>query len=225
MRLSGGCRWGLALFFVLTLVAAGCAKKEVVRSNEEAGKAAEAPAPAAKPETIVSEPIKPETPQQQEAPPPPAAGTQTAMAEAAAGVAATEEKASRFDDIHFDYDKSFIREDAKAVLAKVSDYLKKNAGANGIGPMERPLAIDRIEQPERGSVDRLSVTDEGGPIDLPETVQPGFRLGLRFELNPLGGPPQPLFQITVLDAPRSVQKIEIVLRGTGRLRTVAEQRS
>lgn len=126
MRLAGGCRWGLAVLFVLALIATGCAKKEVVRSNEEAGKAAEAPAPAPKPESIVSEPIKPETPQ---AAPPPAAGTQTAMAEAAAGVAATEERASQFDDIRFDFDKSFIREDAKPALAKVADYLKKNAAA------------------------------------------------------------------------------------------------
>ncbi len=130
MRLTGGCKWGLTLLFVLTLIAAGCAKKEVVRSNEDAGKpaAAEAPAPAAKAETIVSEPIKPESPKSQETPPP-MAGTQTAMAEAAAGVAATEEKASQFDDIRFDYDKSFIREDAKPALAKVADFLKKNPAA------------------------------------------------------------------------------------------------
>ena len=127
MRLSGGCRWSLAVLLVLALVAVGCAKKEVVRSNEEAGKPAEAAAPAAKPETIVSEPIKPEEPKPQETAA--AAGTKTAMAEAAAGVAATEEKSSLFADIHFDYDKSFIREDAKPALAKVSDYLKKNSGA------------------------------------------------------------------------------------------------
>jgi len=127
MRLAGGYKWGLAVLLVLALIATGCAKKEVVRSNEEAGKTAEAPAPAPKPESIVSEPIKPETPPQEA--PPPAAGTQTAMAEAAAGVAATEEKASQFDDIHFDFDKSFVREDAKPSLAKVADYLKKNAAA------------------------------------------------------------------------------------------------
>ena len=121
MRVTGAWKWGLAVLIVLALVATGCAKKEVVRSNEEAGKTAEAPAaPAPKPETIVSEPVKPEAPK---------AETQTAMAEAAAGMAATEEKASLFDDIHFDFDKSFIREDAKPVLAKVADYLKRNSGA------------------------------------------------------------------------------------------------
>lgn len=126
MRLSGGCKWGLAVLFVSALIATGCAKKEVVRSNEEAGKTAESAAPAAKPETIVSEPIKPEASKPQETP---SAGLQTAMAEAAAGVAATEEKASQFDDVRFDFDKSFIREDAKPALAKVADYLKKTAGA------------------------------------------------------------------------------------------------
>jgi peptidoglycan-associated lipoprotein len=118
----------------VALVAAGCAKKEVVRSDEGAGKTAEAPAtapaPAGKSEPIVSETVKvePAAPAAKETPPP-AAETRTAMAEAAAGVAATEEKASVFDDIHFDYDKSFIREDAKPALAKVADYLKKNAAA------------------------------------------------------------------------------------------------
>ncbi len=125
MRLAGGCRWGLAVLAVLAMVAAGCAKKEVVRSQEEAGKPAEAAAPAPKPETIVSEPVAPEAAKPQAGA---QAGTQTAMAEAAAGVAATEEKASLFDDILFDFDKSFIREDAKPALAKVADYLKKNAG-------------------------------------------------------------------------------------------------
>ncbi len=124
MRVTGGWKWGLAVLIVLALVATGCAKKEVVRSNEEAGKPAAAAAPA-QPAPIVSEPIKPEAPKAEV----PAAGTQTAMAEAAAGMAATEEKASPFDDIHFDFDKSFIREDAKPVLAKVADYLKRNSGA------------------------------------------------------------------------------------------------
>lgn len=127
MRLAGGCRWGLAVLLVLALVATGCAKKEVVRSNEEAGKpAAEAAAPPAKPETIVSEPVKPEVPRAQETP---MAGTQTAQREAEAGVAATTEQASMFEDIRFDFDKSFIREDARPILAKVADYLKKNGGA------------------------------------------------------------------------------------------------
>ena len=128
MRLAGGCRWGLAVLVIMALVATGCAKKETVRSNEEAGKPAAEAAPAAKPETIVSEPVKPEVPKVQETPSS-MAGTQTAAAEARAGEAATAEQASMFADIYFDFDKSFIREDAKPALAKVADYLKKNAGA------------------------------------------------------------------------------------------------
>ena len=49
-----------------------------------------------------------------------------AMAEAQAGVAATEEKASPFQDIHFDFDQSVIRDDAKPVLAGIAAYLAKN---------------------------------------------------------------------------------------------------
>ncbi len=125
MRSTGGFRWGLAVLLMLALVATGCAKKEVVRSNEGAGTAGQAPAaPATQPESIVSEPVK-------EAPKPeaPMAGTQLAAREAEAGQKATEEAASMFADIHFDFDKSFIREDAKPVLAKVADYLKKNPGS------------------------------------------------------------------------------------------------
>jgi peptidoglycan-associated lipoprotein len=39
------------------------------------------------------------------------------------------EEVSQFENIHFDFDKAFIREDAKPVLAAVADYLKKNPGA------------------------------------------------------------------------------------------------
>jgi peptidoglycan-associated lipoprotein len=39
------------------------------------------------------------------------------------------EGVSKFENIRFDFDKSFIREDAKPVLAAVADYLKKNPGA------------------------------------------------------------------------------------------------
>lgn len=39
------------------------------------------------------------------------------------------EKPTAFDDIHFDFDQSFIREDAKPVLEKVAAYIKANPGA------------------------------------------------------------------------------------------------
>ncbi|NNG47724.1 MAG: peptidoglycan-associated lipoprotein Pal [Deltaproteobacteria bacterium] len=48
---------------------------------------------------------------------------------AMAGVAATMEKPSDFPDIHFDYDKSFIREEDKSILRDVADYLKANPAA------------------------------------------------------------------------------------------------
>jgi peptidoglycan-associated lipoprotein len=58
-----------------------------------------------------------------------AGGDRTAMAEAQAGVGVTQEKASPFQDILFDFDQSAIREDAKPVLAGIAAYLAKNPGA------------------------------------------------------------------------------------------------
>lgn len=120
MKGLGGGKWVLIALSAFLVFAAGCAKKELVKSTD-AGAATTAPSAAemqaGKGESIVSETLRPEVPQ---------AGTQTAMAEAAAGVAATQEKPSQFPDIRFDFDKSFIREDAKPVLRDVADYLKKN---------------------------------------------------------------------------------------------------
>jgi peptidoglycan-associated lipoprotein len=103
------------------LFAMGCAKKQEVKSGEAAGapSAAQSKAP---PGGIVSESLKPEAP-----PAPAPGGTQVAAAEA--GAAVTQERPSPFQDIHFDFDKSFIRDDAKPVLSSVADYLKKNKGA------------------------------------------------------------------------------------------------
>ena len=107
-------KWGAAVLAVMMLCALGCAKKQEVKSTEAA--AAPAVQEKAAPGGIVSEPLKPQAP---------AAGeTQVA----AAGVAVTQEKPSSFMDIHFDFDKSFIREDAKPVLSGVADHLKKNKG-------------------------------------------------------------------------------------------------
>jgi peptidoglycan-associated lipoprotein len=39
------------------------------------------------------------------------------------------EAAMTFENIHFDFDKSFIRDDAKPILSAVASYLKKNPGA------------------------------------------------------------------------------------------------
>jgi len=114
--------------------AAGCAKKQVVRSEEKPSgaappvAAAPAPAPAAE-EKIAAETIKPEAPAAPaEAEKP--TGPVTAMAAPPAEAAAvTEERKSPFRDIHFDFDKSFIRPDAKPVLEEIAAWMKKNPGA------------------------------------------------------------------------------------------------
>ena len=106
----------VALSASLLVFAAGCGKKEVVKSTDTAaGMAATPPAGQAGTEGQISS----------EAVPP--GETQTAMA---AGVAATMEKPSAFPDIHFDFDKSFIREDAKPTLGEVAGYLKANPAAS-----------------------------------------------------------------------------------------------
>jgi len=56
-----------------------------------------------------------------------AAPAPAAPAPAAPAPAAVEE--SVFQNIHFDFDKSFIREDAKPKLSKVAEYMKKNKDA------------------------------------------------------------------------------------------------
>jgi peptidoglycan-associated lipoprotein len=114
-----GKKWMLGGLSVVLVFAMGCAKKELVKSTgtgPEAGVSAPSSTetPTGKPGEIVTETLKPEE-----------AGKQMAMA----GIAATQEKPSPFEDIHFDFDKSFIREDAKPALQKVADYLKKNPGA------------------------------------------------------------------------------------------------
>lgn len=122
MRGWTGGKWVLTAVSVLLLAfAVGCAKKELVKSTDAApGAEVSAPPPAetqpGMQEQIVSETLKP-------------GETQTAMAEAEAGVAATMEKPSEFPDIYFDFDESFIREDAKPALRQVADYFKTNPSA------------------------------------------------------------------------------------------------
>lgn len=119
MRGSTGGKWILsALSVVLLVFAVGCAKKEMVKSTDTASGSAAATPPPAETQAVPQEPIVTETMKPEE--------MQTAMA----GVAATQEKPSEFDDIHFDYDKSFIREDAKPILQEVADYLKANPSAS-----------------------------------------------------------------------------------------------
>ncbi len=88
-----------------------CGKKEAAP--------AAAPAPAA-------EVVKPEAEPQAPAPAqPPAAGPVKGLP-GATGVESAKEGPSGFENIHFDFDKSFIRNDAKPILARVAEYLKSN---------------------------------------------------------------------------------------------------
>jgi len=123
-------KYGAAILAVMMVFAFGCAKKQAVKSTDTSGTTgAPSTAPVqgkADTEGVVSETLKPEAGPASAGP---AGGTQMASAaEAAAGVAATQETPSLFQDILFDFDKSLIRDDAKPVMASVSGYLKKNKG-------------------------------------------------------------------------------------------------
>jgi peptidoglycan-associated lipoprotein len=112
-------RVALALF-VSALVAAGCAKKQTVKSEGTAGGPGTTAATTPGAGEVKESPVK-------EAPPAPmAAAPATEPAGAAPGVAATEEMLSRFDDVRFDYDKSEVKEDGRKTSQVVADYLKKN---------------------------------------------------------------------------------------------------
>jgi peptidoglycan-associated lipoprotein len=108
----------LALFLAVVL-AAGCSKKQTVRSGDASGAAPGAGAPSAAPPgagAIGETPVT-ETP----------AASPGALARAAeAGVAVTQEQPSRFADVLFDFDKADLREDGKRTCQAVADFLRKN---------------------------------------------------------------------------------------------------
>lgn len=114
-------KWSPAVLAMMLLIAFGCAKKQEVKSTDTAPSAAPSAAgKEAAPGGIATETLKPETP---------STADRERLAAAEAGAAVTQEKPSPFQDIHFDYNKALIREDAKSVLSSVADYLKKNKGA------------------------------------------------------------------------------------------------
>lgn len=120
MKDWGGVRWCVVLLAVMLSVSLGCAKKEVVKSTDSGAAAPGASqdgSSGTKEGGIVTETVTPEAA---------ASGQETKTAMAAAGAAATMEHPSSFEDIHFDYDQAFIREDAKPVLAKIADAVKAN---------------------------------------------------------------------------------------------------
>ncbi|MFA6149589.1 MAG: peptidoglycan-associated lipoprotein Pal [bacterium] len=122
-------RAALALF-ISALVAAGCAKKQTVKSDGTAGgpgaagstQSQAAPAPGA---GEIKESPSTGTPSASAGGT--SAGQSTAMA--APGVAVTEEKPSQFDDVRFDFDKSEVKPEGRKTCQVVADFLKKNSGA------------------------------------------------------------------------------------------------
>ena len=119
--MKGTYSWKLAVLAlsVAAMVAAGCAKKQTVKSEGTQGAPGASSAPS-----VGEAPMK-------EAPPAPVAPTpaeQLASA-AAAGVAVTEEKPSQFDDVRFDFDKSEVKEAGRKTCEVVADYMKKHPQA------------------------------------------------------------------------------------------------
>jgi peptidoglycan-associated lipoprotein len=104
-------KWAVLALFIAALMSVGCAKKQTVKSEgDQAPPAASAPAP------ITEAPMTPPA----VAPAPPAE---------APGVAVTEEKASKFDDVRFDFDKSELKEDGRKTSGVVADYVKSHPQA------------------------------------------------------------------------------------------------
>ncbi len=106
---------GLVLSGIVLLLAAGCAKKQTVRSNESMQPQAAAGAPAqenASPGGIATETVKPEAPV-------PAGPVEAG--------ALTEAQPSPFKDIHFDFDKSFVRDADRPTLETIAGYLKSHS--------------------------------------------------------------------------------------------------
>jgi peptidoglycan-associated lipoprotein len=119
MMRSGNFRgWGVWMLALALAVAVGCARKEVVKSTE-VPPAPEAVAPTAVEEGIVTEPVDPGVRE-----------TDPLVAMAPPGIAATMEQPSLFPDIRFDFDKSFIREDAKPVLMRIAEHMKGSPAAS-----------------------------------------------------------------------------------------------
>ncbi len=137
--MKGTYRWKHAAFvvFVAAVLAVGCAKTQTVRSDGSAGTATASPAasaPGAGAGGVTEAPVKePPVPlgaaTSEGSSPGPAGPTMLAAKAAEAGVAVTEEKPSRFDDVRFDYDKAVVRDDGRKTCQAVADYLKKNTRA------------------------------------------------------------------------------------------------
>ncbi|MEW6719393.1 MAG: peptidoglycan-associated lipoprotein Pal [Thermodesulfobacteriota bacterium] len=101
---------------IAAVAATGCTKKAVKSDAASGAPVAAAPAP------MEAAPAAP-------APAPAPTVVAAKPAEAAPGVAVTEEKPSSFADVLFDFDKSDLREDGKKTSQEVAAFMKKNPGA------------------------------------------------------------------------------------------------
>ena len=116
MNRQGTLRWGFVLILLVVAVIAGCAKKQTVRSNES--NPVEAVKPSAIPPGDQAATGMNHSGMSMNAPKSPTGG---------AGVQVTEEMKSRFADIHFDFDKSLIKDGDKPALQKIAIYLKQHS--------------------------------------------------------------------------------------------------
>ena len=106
----------VAALSMTTLIAGGCAKKDVVKSEEQSG--ATTKTEPAKPEAVKPEP--PKRPEQDKAVLEPAkTDDQSALANKASAAE------SAFETAYFDFDKSDLRKDTRDVLNKNADILLK----------------------------------------------------------------------------------------------------
>ena len=112
-------KWAALALLLACALAAGCAKKQTVKSGVEAGAPPEASAPGTGEAPVKETPVA-------EAPPPMMTAKE---AEAARGVAVTEEKPSRFEDVRFDFDQATLREDGKKTCQGVAAYMKSHPHA------------------------------------------------------------------------------------------------
>jgi peptidoglycan-associated lipoprotein len=120
--MKNGLTWNRAVLSLLlaAVLAAGCSKQQTVKSGDASGEAAPSAAPAPGAEAIREAPVSEAKP---------AESTVLAAKAAEAGVAVTQEKPSRFADVHFDFDKSDLKEEGKKTCQAVADYMKKNPKA------------------------------------------------------------------------------------------------
>lgn len=114
MNGEGTLRWGLVLVLSIGVVATGCAKKQTVRS-ETAG------------ESVAAHPVNPVPVETAKTPAQPAElPVATTPPVPSAGIAVTEEMKSPFADIHFDFDKSFIKNEDRPVLRNIATFMTRH---------------------------------------------------------------------------------------------------